>query len=99
MTKAEQTYLLLKTINTQDFGNNIWGTNWFYGDITAKEVFGEDFSDEKLPVGHYVYIYTDTFEPPIIRHLKKLGGFFGEEDFHILTTVSKHGSPIYLYRL
>lgn len=98
MTKAEQTYLLLKTINTQDFGNNIWGTNWFYGDITAKEVFGEDFSDEKLPVGHYVYIYTDTFEPPIIRHLKKLGGFFGE-DFHILTTVSKHGSPIYLYRL
>lgn len=99
MTKTESTYLLLKTMHTQDFGTNIWGVDEFYGEMTAREFFGEDFSTDKLPVGYYLYIYTDTLEPPIIRHLKKLGGFFGKEDFHILTTVSKHGSPIYLYRL
>lgn len=97
MTKKQQIYLLLKTIHTQGFENNIWGTDELYGD--ARDFFGEDFSADKLPIGYYLYVWTDTLEPPIIRHLKKLGGFFGKEDFHILTTVSKHGSPIYLYRL
>lgn len=100
MTKTEAIYNLLRLINTQDLGNDTWGMTEFYGSegCTAREYFGNDLPDQPIPHGHYLYLYTDGIEPVILRQFKKVGGFF-DGDFQILTTVSKHGSPIYLYRL